>query len=790
VAALWLWVSREGRRRVRSILVLAVLVALAGGVVMAAVAGARRDSTAFARLERTVLPNQAWILANQPGFDWSRVRALPEVKTMGLFAVSDYTIDADPTHGMAAGFPPASPEAMRDIERPLVTQGRLPDQSRPDEAFMSSDAAAYGFHVGQVLTLRGFRADKFDGYADNLSFPQQGDGPAQRVTIVGAGKGSSIFQGIVPTYAFFVKYRANVIGSVGYVNALLRLRHGESDIPRLQADTTRLFGHPVEIKDQVAEAKRFTHATDVETDALLAFALAAGLAALALIGQAMVRLVNTAAADVPMLRALGFRSGQVLAAVVAVPLAAGVTGALAAVPVAYALSPRFPIGLGRRLEPSPGFHADWVVVALGLVSLLVLVAGGLGGAGALQLRGGASQRLRTSRIAETASAVGMPVALALGVRLALEPGHGRSRVPVRPALVGAMVGVLGVVGAFTFRAGLGRAIADPLLYGQRLDAGAIAPASFAGATSPAVVAGFRQVAADPAVEMVDRANVAILTVDGRNVAMFGLDPLKGDFGVTTLAGREPRGPDEIVLGPQPQRALHLHVGDRVRVSGPAAGPQTFKLVGIGFNVEDGHTAYDQGGWITQAGFDRVISRPDQYKFVDWFVRFGPGVDKAAAIDRLNRGPAHGNLGAVGPVEDQQNLAGVTRVPLALGGFLALLAVAAVGHALATAVRRRRHDVAVLRVLGMRRTQARSCVAWQATTLAVVGLVIGIPAGMAAGRSIWRVVAHSTPMVYVAPLALVAAALVVPAAVAIANLLAAWPARLAARLRPAEVLRAE
>jgi len=43
---------------------------------------------------------------------------------------------------------------------------------------------------------------------------------------------------------------------------------------------------------------------------------------------------------------------------------------------------------------------------------------------------------------------------------------------------------------------------------------------------------------------------------------------------------------------------------------------------------------------------------------------------------------------------------------------------------------------------------------------------------------------------VPPLAAIAAILIVPAAILLANLLAAWPARSAARIRPAEALRTE
>jgi ABC-type lipoprotein release transport system permease subunit len=136
------------------------------------------------------------------------------------------------------------------------------------------------------------------------------------------------------------------------------------------------------------------------------------------------------------------------------------------------------------------------------------------------------------------------------------------------------------------------------------------------------------------------------------------------------------------------------------------------------------------------------------------------------------------------------IADVQALPLLLAAFLALLAVGAVGHALASTVRRRRHDVAVLRALGLTRRQTRATVAWQATTLALVGLVFGVPLGLALGRTIWRIVAEQTPMLYVAPFAVVAVVLVPPAAVALFNALAAWPGHLAARFRPADSLRTE
>ena len=60
----------------------------------------------------------------------------------------------------------------------------------------------------------------------------------------------------------------------------------------------------------------------------------------------------------------------------------------------------------------------------------------------------------------------------------------------------------------------------------------------------------------------------------------------------------------------------------------------------------------------------------------------------------------------------------------------------------------------------------------------------------AGRLSWRWVANSTPLLYVAPFAAVAVIVVIPAALTLANVLAAVPARRAARLRPGDVLRTE
>jgi len=97
---------------------------------------------------------------------------------------------------------------------------------------------------------------------------------------------------------------------------------------------------------------------------------------------------------------------------------------------------------------------------------------------------------------------------------------------------------------------------------------------------------------------------------------------------------------------------------------------------------------------------------------------------------------------------------------------------------------------MLRVLGVTGGQARMVIVTQATVLAVAGLAAGIPLGLLAGRAVWRAVANFTPLAYHPPFSPWALALIAPAALLAANLLALWPAWRAARLRPAQVLRTE
>jgi len=71
----------------------------------------------------------------------------------------------------------------------------------------------------------------------------------------------------------------------------------------------------------------------------------------------------------------------------------------------------------------------------------------------------------------------------------------------------------------------------------------------------------------------------------------------------------------------------------------------------------------------------------------------------------------------------------------------------------------------LKTLGFDRRQIRGSVAWQATTLAIVGLVIGIPAGVVIGGFVWRQVADGLGISPTLSIPTLAVLLVIPCAIA-------------------------
>jgi ABC-type antimicrobial peptide transport system permease subunit len=193
--------------------------------------------------------------------------------------------------------------------------------------------------------------------------------------------------------------------------------------------------------------------------------------------------------------------------------------------------------------------------------------------------------------------------------------------------------------------------------------------------------------------------------------------------------------------------------------------------------------------MTQDGIQQFLGDDAPFPRVA-AVRFASGVDTRAGVRHL-RSVFGRVLFTERPDIDVENLNRVRGLPLLLALLLAVIGAGSLAHTLLTSVRRRQRELAVLKTVGFVRRQLTSAVASYASLLVLVGVSVGVPLGAALGRSAWAVVARQAvgtepaPVVPVAPvLAVVACALV------IGNVLAAWPAWMAARVRPAVALHVE
>lgn len=784
-AAIGLWVRNEIGRRWRALVALGVFAGLVGGLTLAAIAGARRTSTAYERFREATGRSDAIVFASLVGVvdaDYAPVRDLPEVEDAGEFVFAPVGIKEFP--GSAGALHPGDDRLYQTVNRPLLVAGRLPDPTRVDEVLMNRAAAKqFDLKVGDRLTL-----------VSALEFPETEDapvegGPSTAVTVVGIGDSNIdlVFYGDGPGYVISAAFLAAHPEVPRGGNLVVRLRPG-TDISAFRARVAEVMGLPnIPVRDQAEDSKRITHGTDIERTALLLFAGAVALAGIVLVGQAVTRTVYALTQPAAALRALGFtRNALVAGLLLPLSVTAGAAAA-AALGTAVALSPWFPVGLAGRLDPDPGLHADWMVIIPGAIVVVLAV---LAGAAVAAMRATSVSRRRspgTSRfsLVSTMRWVAVaPLPAVIGAGLALERGDGERSLPVRPAFVGTVAAVLGVVGAFGLLQGIDDALARPGLSGQFWDADVLPDKA---ASAEEIVAA---VSEDERVTDLHVLRLTDVDFDGVSVPIYALDPRKGSRSYTLLEGRRQAAADEVVIGPVSAKALGKGVGDTVRINGPDG--RSARVVGLGLLPQTPHFSFDQGAWMSMEGFEAVAPPVgDNARELTVLVRFAPGVPVEGVIADLKE-----RLGSGAEIEpsalpqDVAYLRNVRTLPKALAAFLVFLGLGALGHVLATAVRRRRHDLAVLRALGFRPLQVAGCVAWQAVTVSLVALALGIPLGVAAGRWSWRWVADSTPLQYVPPLAASVALVSIPAALILANAMAALPARRAARLRPGDVLRAE
>ena len=832
----WYRFTSTFRRSLGGYLAIVLLVGLTGGIAMGSFATARRTQSSYATFLASTRPADLNLSVFAPDLT-EKLERLPGVQGVESANQSVNVFPVGPTG--AAVFSPAyrSGEVAPigsidgeffDQDRVAVTAGRMADPDSAAEFVATAQAARLmGWHVGEVIPM---------GVYTNAQISEAAFGTARvkpRRRLEMRLVGTVVFSNEVvldqvdrfPAFVLFTPALTRPITSgARYAQYGLRLKDGARGVPAVEREIVAALPARTTYSFHVTSVVEGQAERTVRPDAiaLAVFGLIALVAALLIAAQVIARQLRSGSEDRGVLRSLGAGPAVIMGDALLGVLGAVVLGSLLAAGVAIALSPLSPIGPVRPVYPAPGFAVDIPVLGFGLLALI----GGTGTAAAAlayrQASGLArherSQPGRRSVITRTAAAWGAPVPVVIGARLALEPGRGRTAAPVRSALLGAVLAVLIAVATLTFGSGLRTLVSHPALYGWNW--------SYALTSNfhipPQAMALLSH---DPAVAADSGVSYANAQIDGQTVPII-LATRNAQVTAPMLTGHPVEARNQIVLGAATLAQLHKRVGDTVTVSygTPAdapvyvpptrlviAGTATLPAIGSSQTL---HTSMGTGAiipvGIEPAAFRKFLHSP--YPALNGpqaaLVRLRPGVPPAAGLASLQHiaraankiiAALPKNAGAGGasiqvlPVQypaEIENYQTIGVIPVLLSAGLAIGAVTALGLTITASVRRRRPELALLKTLGFTQHQLTACVVWQSTIAAAIGVIAGIPLGIALGRWLWilfarQIYAVPKPTVPALPVVLIGLG-----ALVLANVVAAVPGRYAARTPSALVLRAE
>jgi hypothetical protein len=715
-------------------------------------------------------------------------------------------------------------------DRVAVFQGRMANPNRANEIVMPANSARIlGVHLGQVVPF-GLYTDA-ESSSPGFDTPKVVPRLVVRTRLVGiAVLNTELVQddidqtfGVVLLTPALVREAFAVFPTATPTLYGLQLDHGGRDVAAVQQEVVRLLPRGFTAEFHVASrvVTEVELAIKPESVALGGFGAIAALVCLVLGVQAISRQLRFGDEDRRVLRAIGAGPAAAAGDGLIGMFGAVVLGSLVAVGVAVGLSPLSPLGPVRPVYPDTGIAFDWTVLGVGLAVLV----GVLGAATmALSYRGAPHRmaRLRSARtpssaIARGAEAAQMPLVGVIGARFALEPGRGRTAVPVRSALFGTVLAVAMVVATLTFASSLRTLVSHPALYGWNWSY-ALNPSSDVPPQS------LRLLNHDPDVAGWTGVDYNNVDIGGQTVpVLFGLP--HPEVSAPILSGHGLDANDQIVIGAATLAVLHKHVGDTVFVSyGTRAdaplyvppnrlvivGTATFPAVGFISFVAD-HTSMGTGALLSEAVLPSPFQRALQSRDPNLngpelvFVRLRTGVsaqvgradmqrianvaNKVFAADPNAGGNYVTVLGVQRPAQIV-NYRSIGSTPVVLAVGLAAGAIIALGLTLFASVRRRRRDLALLKTLGFTQRQLAAAVAWQATVAAVAGVIVGIPLGVVIGRDLWILFARNLNAVPDPTMPGLWVLLVGVGALVFANLVAALPGRSAAHTPTGLVLRAE
>ncbi|TMK66375.1 MAG: FtsX-like permease family protein [Actinobacteria bacterium] len=824
MAAVWLRFRAELRRRWQSVVVLALVGGIAGGAALAAFAGARRTDSAFPRLLRAT---NAWhVLVNpdlgvESKLDSRKVEHLPQVAQaarvdglmMGRADAHSFTefarfgITLAPRDG-----------AVTSIGRPKMLDGRVPRADRPNEVVVNPVFARENrVAVGSVLPVVGFSFADFSKvnpstpWRDIRRAVDRGElGTRFEVHIVGIGitpDNIVVDEGFADPSLIFSSSvrRAHPQLEPSFWGELVRLKHGAADIPAFRRAVEAMVpGEAIAFQTVTSTSAKVARAVRPDVGALIVFGVVIALSGLLVVGQALARQSFLDAVDHPVLRSIGATRRELFAGSMLRAALVGVLAGVTALIIGIAASPLMPIGPAGTAEPHPGIAFDGFVLGFGVVAMvlaILVLAAWPAWRYAGRLTDSATNVMTPSRITSALSNAGATVPLVSGVRMALEPGRGRTAVPVRTTIVSAFMAVAMVIGALVLTASVDHLVRTPRLFGWNWDVQLTVSASDLKTAQKGGAAVADVLQSSPAVGAWTPVVISDVRLRSGAVPAFGIDARHRSVLPTLVDGRLPRRENEIALGERTMRALGVERGSVVTARTDDGRKRTLQVVGrvvlpgVGTYPGADKTSLGEGAVVTRAAL-RVLG--PKFARTDFFIawrRSSTAAQQRATGERANAAaeriaPDSFQASRLQRPSDVLSYERVRDVPIFLAAVLAILAGATVAHALVTSVRRRRRELALLETLGFTRRQVSATVAWQSTTVALAALVVGVPLGIILGRWGWTALADDLGTVPEPIVPAVAVLLAVPVVIALVNVVAFVPGRIAARLRPAVVLRSE
>ena len=365
------------RQHWRSWLALSALVALVGGLVIAAAAAGRRTAAAFPAFVASH-GYDAVVYSARPHPEMARIPQVAHL-TQALLPFVVQPTCASCRKKIDSGSFSIFEVTPRELPRMVsLISGRMPDQSDPHEVLASYTLARdTGVRLGSVIKASSLSKAQLP-LTTNPTPGARPAGPLLSLRVVGFvvtedefPAGNGVRYDLFPTAAFARTVNPRVPVLPAY---FVRLRHGAADLTAFDAEARSLQVLGTDGLDSDAAAVQGS----IRPQAVGWWVLAvlAALAGLAVLGQAVARQAASERADHSSLSAVGVRPRDFVVVGLAGALAVGVAGAAGAIALATLLSPLAPAGEARLADVTAGSVAfDPVILPLGaLVTVVAVIA--------------------------------------------------------------------------------------------------------------------------------------------------------------------------------------------------------------------------------------------------------------------------------------------------------------------------------------------------------------------------------------------------------------------------------